>query len=426
MPKVPPYIIYAIPVFFILIGVEFWLARRQRKEVYRLNDAIANISCGVAQQVFSVLIRSVLFVGYLYLYKNHKLLTLGADQWWVWVLCFIGVDFFYYWFHRYAHEISILWGGHIVHHQSEEYNLSVALRQGAFQGLSSWVFYLPLAWIGFDPVVFLVVSQFQTLYQFWIHTRLIGKMWAPFEYVFNTPSHHRVHHGVNPKYIDKNHGGTLIIWDRMFGTFQVEEEEVVYGVTKPLASWNPVWANFDYLVDLGRLILRCRNPLDMLKAIVKGPGWRPAYLGGPQKPQPVTTKSFHKFDTPVPKGIGTYVLLQYVVVILCVSGFLLMSGKLREAYADDALQRAVAIAGCAGLIYVSIVSMGNITAGKPASRTFEMLRLTMMVGLAAFFTVGTSLFFPLMGATVAYLAGSMLWFSRIQGALLQRNLKANG
>jgi alkylglycerol monooxygenase len=412
MPKVTPYIIYAIPVFFILIGVEFWVARRRRKEVYRLNDAIANISCGVAQQVFSVLIRGVLFVGYLYLYNNHKLLNLGADKWWVWVLCFFGVDFFYYWFHRYAHEISILWGGHIVHHQSEEYNLSVALRQGAFQGLSSWIFYLPLAWIGFDPVVFLVVSQFQTLYQFWIHTRLIDKMWAPFEYIFNTPSHHRVHHGINPKYIDKNHGGTLIIFDRMFGTFQAEEEEVVYGVTKPLASWNPVWANFDYFLDLGRLIIRCRNPWDMLKAIVKGPGWRPAYLGGPQTPQPVTTKSFHKFDTFVPKGISRYVLIQYVVVILCVSGFLLMSGKLREAFADDVLQRTLAIAGCAVVIYLSIVSMGSLTAPKPVSWMYEAARLALMVAMAAFFAVGSPLFFPIVGGTLAYLVLSLFWLSR--------------
>ncbi|HEX2900559.1 MAG TPA: sterol desaturase family protein [Bacteroidia bacterium] len=426
MPKVTPYIIYAIPVFFILIGVEIWIARRRNQQVYRLNDAIANISCGVAQQVFSVLIRGVLLLGYLYLYENHKLLTLGADQWWVWVLCFIGVDFFYYWFHRYAHEISFMWGGHIVHHQSEEYNLSVALRQGAFQGLSSWVFYLPLAWIGFDPVVFLVVSQFQTLYQFWIHTRLIGKMWAPFEYVFNTPSHHRVHHGVNPKYIDKNHGGTLIIWDRMFGTFQAEEEEVVYGVTKPLASWNPVWANFDYFYDLGKLIIRCQNFPDVIRAIVKGPGWRPAYLGGPQKPQPVTTKSFRKFDTAIPKGLGRYVLVQYVVVILCVSGFLMLSGKLREAYAHDGLLLAFAIAGCASLIYLSIVSMGNLTAAKAVSFYYELMRLGFLVALAAFFASGSPWFLPVVGGTVAYLLGSLAWLSRFGENLQHQPTEAKG
>ena len=210
--KVTNYILYAIPVFFLLIGVELLVARIMKRDVYRFSDAIANLSCGITQQVVGVLMRAILFGGYIYLYENFKLWDLGVDKWWVWVVCFVGVDFFYYWFHRLAHEISVMWGGHIVHHQSEEYNLSVALRQGSFQALSSWIFYLPLAWMGFSPLVFLVVAQFQTLYQFWIHTRLIGKMWWPIEYIFNTPSHHRVHHGINPQYIDKNHGGTLIIF----------------------------------------------------------------------------------------------------------------------------------------------------------------------------------------------------------------------
>jgi alkylglycerol monooxygenase len=417
MPKVPPYIIYAIPVFFLLIGVELLVARLHKKEVYRLNDAIANISCGVAQQVFGVLIKGLLLIGYLYLHENHRLADLLPSQWWVWVICFIGVDFFYYWFHRYAHEISFMWGGHIVHHQSEEYNLSVALRQGAFQGFTSWVFYLPLALIGFHPFVFLVVSQFQTLYQFWIHTRLIGKMWKPFEFIFNTPSHHRVHHGVNPQYIDKNHGGTLIIWDRMFGTFQAEEEEVVYGITKPLKSWNPIWANFDYFYDLGRLMIRCQNFPDVFRAIVKGPGWRPAYLGGPQKPPPVTVKTFHKFDTVIPRGLRRYVLLQYVVVILGVSGFLLMIGALRKAYADDALVLGLAIAGCAGLIYLSIANLGGLLTAKPGSIYYEALRLGFLVALGAFLAGGSALLFPVLAGTAVYMIGSLAWLGKYAGKL---------
>lgn len=426
MPKVTPYIVYAIPVFFLLIGVELLVARMQRRQVYRLNDAIANISCGVAQQVFGTLLKGLLFIAYWQIYQHLRLTDLGADKWWVWILCFVGVDFFYYWFHRYAHEISFMWGGHIVHHQSEEYNLSVALRQGAFQGFSSWVFYLPLAWIGFDPVVFLVVSQFQTLYQFWIHTRLIGKMWAPFEWLFNTPSHHRVHHGVNPKYIDKNHGGTLIIWDRMFGTFQAEEEEVVYGVTKPLKSWNPIWANFDYFYDLGQLIIQCQNFPDVFRALVKGPGWRPAYLGGPQTVKPVTPNTFHKFDTEVPKGLRRYVLIQYVVVILGVSGFLLMGGKLRDAYSSDPILLGLVIAACAGHIYLSISNMSNLLAGNPVSIFYEVLRLGFLVAMVAFFASGSALLAPILGGAAVYMLGSLFWVSRFGSELWERVEEAEG
>jgi alkylglycerol monooxygenase len=415
MPKVPPYILYAIPVFFLLIGVELLVARIMKRDIYRLNDAITNLSCGVASQVMGLLVRGSLIVAYLYLHEHYRFFSLGADRWWVWVACFVGVDFFYYWFHRYAHEISFMWGGHIVHHQSEEYNLSVALRQGSFQGFTGWVFYLPLALIGFDPYVFLIVGQFQTLYQFWIHTRLIDKMWAPFEYIFNTPSHHRVHHGVNPKYIDKNHGGTLIIWDRMFGTFQAEEEEVVYGVTKPLASWNPIWANFDYLLDMARLIVRCRNPLDMLRVLVKGPGWRPQYLGGPQTPQPITVQQFHKYDVQIPAGLGNYVLAQYVVVILGASAYLALAGELRKAY--DGWQEAAWIFGLAALVLLAIATMGGLLAGKTWSPTVEVVRLGLMVASGTILAWHAPLFWLPLAIGGAWMLASMLWLGRFWGAI---------
>jgi hypothetical protein len=276
-----------------------------------------------------------------------------------------------------------MWGGHIVHHQSEEYNLSVALRQGAFQGMFSWIFYLPLALIGFDPVVFLVVAQFQTLYQFWIHTRLIGRMPSWFEFVFNTPSHHRVHHGINPKYIDRNHGGTLIIFDRMFGTFQIEEEEVVYGVTKPLNSWNPVWANFDYFRDVFALMRQCRNPWDMLKVLIKGPGWRPSYLGGPQVPPPVTTKEFRKFETHIESGTRLYVLIQYILVVAGASVFLLFSGKIKHDF--PAWESAFWLFGIAALIFFSTANMGALLAGKSWGRFAELPRIILTLTVIIYF-----------------------------------------
>ena len=243
------YIVLAIPVFFALIGVELVVARCQGRSLYRLNDSVNDLSCGILQQLLGVALKTVLFAGYVWVYESHRLLEIPVESAAAWIACFFGVEFFYYWFHRKSHEINVFWAAHVVHHQSEEYNLAVALRQGAFQQGFSWIFYLPLALAGFPPVMFLALSSFNTLYQFWIHTRTIGRLGA-FEWVFNTPSNHRVHHARNPKYIDRNHGGTLIIWDRLFGTYVAEEEEPVYGITTPLRSWNPVWANLHYWAEL--------------------------------------------------------------------------------------------------------------------------------------------------------------------------------
>ena len=194
-----------------------------------------------------------------------------------------------------SHQVNALWAAHIVHHQSEEYNLTVALRQSWFQGWFSWVFYLPLAFAGFDPIMFLTLSSFNTLYQFWIHTRAIKSM-GFLEYILNTPSHHRVHHGSNPKYIDKNHAGTLIIWDRLFGTFQKEEEEVYYGITKPLASWNPFWANIHYWDDLVKTARQSPKISDKIKVFINPPGWFPDHLGGFQNAPEIDVTSYKKYN----------------------------------------------------------------------------------------------------------------------------------
>jgi hypothetical protein len=167
-----------------------------------------------------------------------------------------------------------------VHHQSEEYNFSVALRQSWFGQLTSWLFYVPLAIAGFPPAMFLVMTTLNTLYQFFIHTRLVGRL-GPLEYVLNTPSHHRVHHGVNPRYVDRNYAGILIIWDRLFGTFEPEGDEPVYGLVKPLGSFNPLWANLHYWAQMADVARRTRRLRDKLRAFVAPPEWRPADLGGP-------------------------------------------------------------------------------------------------------------------------------------------------
>ncbi|EJF52935.1 sterol desaturase [Saprospira grandis DSM 2844] len=319
--------IYAIPVFFLLIGIELLIGYFSQQQLYRLGDTVANISCGVGQQVTGVFIKIIGLGSYVYIYEHWRLLSV-PNHWASYILLFILIDFFYYWFHRYSHEINSFWGAHVVHHQSEDYNLSVALRQSAFQGVFSTVFYWPLAFLGFDPVPFFIIGTFQTLYQFWIHTEAIRKMPAWFEYVFNTPSHHRAHHGRNPEYIDKNHGGTLILFDRWFGTFEPEKAEVVYGVTKPLATYNPIWANFDYYADLWAAAGQMPRWKDRLRLWVERPGWLPEDMGGQQKVPAVDRQKTEKYNPPLPPFLPIYVLIQYVIILLGATVFLMVESQL--------------------------------------------------------------------------------------------------
>jgi alkylglycerol monooxygenase len=213
--------------------------------------------------------------------------------------------------------MNFFWGAHVVHHQSEEYNLSVALRQPWFHSLISFFIFLPIPFLGFDPVIFGLAAGLQTLYQFWIHTRAIGKLPSVIEYFLNTPSHHRVHHAVNPQYIDKNHAGVFMMWDRMFGTFKAEEdtEEIVYGITTPFKSWNPVWANWHYyqeMIDKATLMKSWRDKLHMLYA---RPGWLPDYMGGFQSVKEVDSKVYTKYDADTTTLFKAYGLLQFIITL---------------------------------------------------------------------------------------------------------------
>jgi alkylglycerol monooxygenase len=363
------YIHLAIPVFFVLIALELAAARLLEKDAYRLADSIADLSCGILQQVLEVFLKTTLFAGYAWLYAGHRLLDVPMAAAWGWAACFLGVDFLYYWFHRWSHEVGAGWAAHAVHHQSEEYNLSVALRQGAFQPAFSWVFYLPLALLGFPPAMFLAVSSFNTLYQFWIHTRLIGRL-GPLERFLNTPSHHRVHHARNPRYVDRNHGGTLIVWDRLFGTFREEADEPVYGVTKPLASWNPAWANLREWTEMWRVARQARRPVDRVRVLWKRPGWRPDDLGGFLPPPEVDRATYVRYDVPVPVALKAYALLQFALAT---------AGTVAFLYAAPRLATAPRVAAALS-VALSLVSLGGLLDRRPWAPAVEAGRV---VGLAA-------------------------------------------
>ena len=364
-------ILLAIPVFFALIAIEFFVTWRTERKAYRLTDAINDLSCGILQQLTELFLKAALFAGYVWIYDEYRVTTLSAGSTWVWLACFVGVDFLYYWFHRTSHEVGAVWATHVVHHQSEDFNLAVALRQGAFQGAFSWVFYLPLAIIGFAPLVFLTVSSINTLYQFWIHTETIRTL-GPFEWVFNTPSHHRVHHGRNPEYIDRNHAGMFIVWDRLFGTFEPERAKVVYGITTPLRSWNPLWANAHYWVELARSAARAPGLVDKIRFFLKPPGWRPDHMGGAIPVPPVDASSYRKFETPLGRAAALYALLQFVLLLGATSYFLFHQQAL------PFIQRIVA----AAFVAASLVVLGAWLERRRAATFLEGMRLVAGAALA--------------------------------------------
>lgn len=364
----------SIPLFFLLIAAELLWSRATGRGLMRLNDSISDLSCGLLSQLSGVFTK-LLTVG-IFIWVGERWALQHAwpalPQWperapvavldampWLsvdlsalasWAAVFVLVDFCYYWSHRYAHEINVLWAGHVVHHSSEEYNLSVALRQSATHGLTSWVFYMPLALMGVPWRMYVACHALNLIYQFWIHTRAVGRLSPWGELILNTPSHHRVHHGVNPKYQDRNYAGVFIVFDRWFGSFQVEEEEPVYGITKPLRSWNPLWANVHVYVQIARDVWRARRWSDRWRIIFGRPGWKPAELGPIERPQEVSAETFEKYDTQVPAPLAWYAFTQFVVAL--VAAFLLLgrAGSLPLSQsAAAAFFIAVALAGVGGI-----------------------------------------------------------------------------
>jgi alkylglycerol monooxygenase len=294
-----PAIAVAVPVFFILIAIEYAVGRKRGTSNYRLNDAVNSLSLGVLSQVVNLFTRLLRIGIYALAYTHFAIWHLSADQWWVWAAGIVAYDFCYYWNHRLGHESAVLWAAHVVHHQSQEYNLSTALRQTSSGVLLGWIFYLPMAVAGFPVEVFVVAAVTNLLYQYWIHTEQIGKLgW--FDRWFASPSNHRVHHAVNDKYIDRNYSGIFMAWDHLFGTFVEEDERCVYGTRSPLNSWDPLWANVEVYADLAKKAWREEAWRDKLLLWLKPPGWHPALADGTRWQQPhFDTNSLQRFDPPM-------------------------------------------------------------------------------------------------------------------------------
>jgi hypothetical protein len=287
------------------------------------------------------------------------LVTLPADAWWVWVFALVFYDFCYYWHHRAGHRVAAFWAAHAVHHQSEDYNLSTALRQTSSGFLLGWVFYLPMALAGVPPLVFAVVALIDLLYQYWVHTQQIGKLgW--FDRWFVSPSNHRVHHAVNDRYLDKNYGGIWIVWDRLFGTFVEEDdqERIVYGTRSPLRSFDPVWANLQVYKDLVVDSWRARSWADKLRVWLKPPGWRPADVAARWPKPAFDLGAFSLYDpvlSPTAQGVA---LLLFMAVLGATSLFLWFAHQF--SFGQQLL-------GAGGIVAV-LWLVGRITQPTPSAR----------------------------------------------------------
>ena len=263
----PNLIHAAIPFFVGFVLLEIILTAWRRIPTYQAKDALSSIGMGLGNVAVGIFSKGLIFGAYSFVYQ-FRVFDLEFS-WWYWLLLFLGDDFSYYWFHRSSHSIRYFWASHIVHHSSQNYNLATALRQTWTGGITgSFVFYLWMPLLGFHPIAILFMHSISLLYQFWIHTELIDRMPRWFEFIFNTPSHHRVHHSSDVKYLDRNHAGILIIWDRMFGTFVEEEEHPNYGLTKNISSFNPLY-------------IATHEWIDILKDIRKNPRYTWQYLFGP-------------------------------------------------------------------------------------------------------------------------------------------------
>ncbi len=371
----------AVPFFILALLLELIVDRVRRSGLYRANDAINSLSAGTLSSTTGYFTKFVELLVWGFVLENFALIDMQLE-WFdassqgvaLWITAVLAWDFCYYWAHRFGHEISILWAAHAVHHQSEEYNLSTALRQTSTGFLFGWIFYLPLFLIGFPLEILISVNAMSLIYQFWVHTQVVKRM-GVLDRILVTPSNHRVHHAQNERYIDKNYGGMLILWDRMFGTFESEstDEPVIFGVRKPLASWNPFRANlqvYKYLLFDAR---QAEKWSDKLSIWFRRTGWRPADVQARFPKKNVDLTNFKKFDPAVPAPVARYVLGQFVVVIAAILSIAVLFAS---AGAGAVLIPCL-------MLWAQLYTLGLLNEGRAYATRFELLRLLVVVPVGA-------------------------------------------
>ena len=358
--------VMALPLYILLMLLELAYQCHPGRHTWRLADSVTSINSAVLRLVLEGPLRVLLLIPYAWLYEHARVLELDAGSPWVWLGGFVAVDLCFYWAHRSLHRYNLLWGAHQPHHSSEDFNLSTALRKGAFQTAFDWPFYLPLALFGVPLPLFLLLLGIQLAYQFWIHTQHIERLgWL--EQILVTPSHHRVHHGQNDCYIDKNHGGVFIVWDKLFGTFAEEREPVRYGVTTPVNSFDPLRLQLSWWRLLWADARATRSWWDKLRLWWMPTGWRPADVR--QRPWPKMGAQI--FACAYPANLKLYAFIQFLAINALTLAFL---ASVKRAAAWEPWLLAVAIV-------VGCISLGRLFEGRRLWR-LEAARLLSVALLA--------------------------------------------
>jgi len=349
-------LVLAIPVFLVLAALEAMLVSRRAESRYRLGDLVSGLGCGTLDQVVNVFVSGGFLALYVWLNRRWGLVSLDMGSLPAWGACVLAHDLGYYLFHRASHRVNVLWAAHAVHHQSEDYTLAVSLRQGTIATWVSYGFYLPLALIGFPVEMFIVVHGVYQVYQFFVHTRLIPSL-GPLEKILASPVLHRVHHGRDADFLDKNYGGFFILWDKVFGTFTPYTREPDYGVTAGIRSWSPYWANLHPYTDLARRARRAPTMRAALALWIKPPEWTAPWDAYEQSP--------HGYGPAVTRAAAAYMLAQLTVAL--VAGFaLLWPGLVPDTRLGAAL---------AAFVLLSLVSLPALWDRRPWARRVEMARL---------------------------------------------------
>lgn len=359
-------LLIAMPAFFVLVLFEKCWGIWKGNDTVPLNDMIASLSSGITNVTKDVLGLSIAVISYGWLFEKFSFFQIEAT-WLVYVIAFFALDFAGYWTHRIAHEYNIFWNNHIVHHSSEEFNLACALRQSISSIVKIFaVFLIPAAILGVPPQVIGIVAPLHLFAQFWYHTRHIGRM-GFLEKIIVTPSHHRVHHAINPEYLDKNYGQIFIFWDRWFGTYQEEKDEIpaVYGVTRPVQTWNPIKINFMHLWLLIKDAWRAKNLMDKLKIWFMPLGWRPADVA---KKYPVAkiedVYHFDKYNPSLTKGMLIWSFGQLIALLLLLS---YLFGNLAEIGAPGIFYYG-------GFVFLTVYAYTELMDRNPNAWAWEVLK----------------------------------------------------
>lgn len=381
---------FAVPLFIGFILLEYVIARKKNLPYFNLHTSIANISIGIAERLCDVLVAGLFYFVYDSLQKNYGLFDIKPGIL-LWILLFLFTDFIWYWYHRLAHEINILWAAHVVHHQSEDFNYTASTRITVFQAVIRTSFWAILPLLGFPAEMITSFLLIHGIYPFFVHTRLVGKL-GILEYILVTPSHHRVHHASDEKYLDKNYGDVLIIWDKLFGTFQKEEEEPVYGLTQPLRSYSFLWQHFHFAIEIW-LSMKSKKTFKEKWKVIFG---KPADFDPTMRAKAEALFHIRQNPQTIERPLNRYVIWQMIILLVGLFFFILF-----EHYLNLPIKVAITF-----IILLTLINCGAIMEQKRWIFLVEFLRFTVILLIpfysTAYWQTKLSIVLILVGVLLGY------------------------